>query len=70
MSEPKDGICEEWYDIGNRYRPSQLVRCRRKATETIGAEHFCSTHAPGRKKLEENNKAALAIFLLAMQVYP
>lgn len=65
MSEAANGICEVEYDIGNRYRVTQLVRCRHKATQIINGQHVCARHAPRLLKLQARADAALDAFFQA-----
>ena len=54
-----DGKCEVWYDIGNRYRPSQVVRCRKRAVEVVDGTATCAAHAPRLRKIAAGNHQAL-----------
>lgn len=52
--------CQVEYDLGSRYRPQQLVPCRKRAVAVIDAMAVCAMHAPKLLRITKQNAKALA----------
>jgi hypothetical protein len=50
--------CSYWYDRGNRYRPTEVVKCRRAAVEVVEEKPACAQHAKILRRNLEANVAA------------
>lgn len=61
--------CQVEYDLGSRYRPQQVVSCRRRAVAVIDGLAVCATHAPKLLRITNRNAKALAD-LAAAGIFP